>query len=411
MIASEPLMGAVSALFAYRQDLLDDPFPLYHRLQDEAPVLEYGGVFSVSRYQDCEDIIRNLEDYSNNRGRGRRVEEAVARLDAERGHWLQEAMDFMDLWVVAMDPPDHTRVRQIAHRVFTPARIATLEPLVQRITEELIEDLAAAGTFDFVSGFSFHLPMLVVGSMLGSPPSDRERIRRWSGEIGTFIGANFSNVDEMHRTLTEFRAHIRELITERRRSRHTDLLAALIDAEESGDRLSTDELEAMFVLLLFAGHETTTNLIGNLLHTLLMRPDQMERLRRDRALIPEAVEEILRHNGSAQIIHRFARNTTGVDGVEIPAGATIRLWLGAANRDLRRHPDPDTFDVNRADKRSLGFGIGPHFCLGSALARLETRVAINHLLDRFREIELTAPVHYKPNLTLRGPRALELRTG
>jgi len=401
MIAGPSLLQEVEALYACRQEAIDDPYPIYHRMRSESPVLLHAGVAAVTRYTDVEAIMRNLVDYSNVRGKGSRIETAVAKLPEDKANKMREVLAFMDMWVVQLDPPDHTRIRGLAHLALTPRRVADLGDTVVAITDELLDQMGQRGQVDFIDEFAYQLPLYVIGAMLGMPTADRDRIRYWSDTITTFIGTEFSNIDEAQAAVADFRAYLKEAIAERRKTRHTDLLAALVEADEAGDKMSLAELEAMFMVLLFAGHETTTNLIGNSVYWLLKSPDHMRQLRADPSLIPLAIEEFLRFESPAQVVHRVARNTTTVSGTEIPAGTTIRLLMGAANRDPEKFEEPDRLDFQR-DPRHLGFGIGPHFCLGQALTRLEAPIALERLLHRFPSVELAGEPRWRRNITLRG---------
>jgi cytochrome P450 len=401
MIAQPSLIQEVESLYACRQEAIDDPYPIYNRMRTESPVLLHSGVAAITRYVDVEAIMRNMIDYSNVRGKGSRIEAAAARMPEAQANKMREVLAFMDMWVVQLDPPDHTRIRGLAHRALTPRRVADLGPTVVAITDELLDQLAERKQIDFIEDFAYQLPLYVIGAMLGMPTSDRDRIRYWSDTITTFIGTEFSNVDQAQAAVADFRAYLKEAIAERRKTRQTDLLAALLEPDESGDKMSLAELEAMFMVLLFAGHETTTNLIGNSVYWLLKSPDHMRELREDPSLIPLATEEFLRFESPAQVVHRVARNTTTVSGTEIPAGTTIRLLMGAANRDPEKFEEPDRLDFRR-DPRHLGFGIGPHFCLGQALTRLETPIALERLLRRFPTVELAGEPRWRRNITLRG---------
>jgi cytochrome P450 len=402
------LVEEVDSLYALTPEVLADPYPVYHRMRAEAPVLIHAGVAAVTRYADVEAIMRNLDDYSNGRGKGSRTEIVAGRLPAAQAARMQAALDFMDHWVVRLDPPDHTRVRALAHRAFTPRRVAEMTRLVQTIADELLDQAAEKGDFDLIDDYAYQLPLFVIGDMLGVPREDRKLIRRWSEVIATFTGTEYSNIDEMHQTVGDFRAYLHDMIVERRRTRQTDLLAALLEPDEAGDRLSREELEGMFMVLLFAGHETTTNLIGNSIHALLRQPDKLRELLDDLFLVPLATEEFLRYETPVHAVHRTARATTTVSGTTIPEGTTIRLLMGAANRDPDRFAEPDRLDLHR-DPRHLAFGIGPHFCLGQALTRLEGPIAIESLLRRFPGIEPAGPMRWRRNLTLHGLEIFPVR--
>jgi cytochrome P450 len=408
-LARPRLEEEVEAYFALRPDLVADPFPLYKRMREEAPVLLLGGVASVTKAADVEATIRNMAHFSSRRGGGTRQAAAAAGLGDRGRELLKRELDFEDLKLTSLDPPEHTRVRNLAHRVFTPRRVVEMRSTVESILEELLDRAARKNAIDLVDEIAYELPLFVIGAMLGVSPEDRHKVRRWSTIKATFTGTNYANLDEASMATHEFRAFVRDLVAERRKTRHTDLLAALLEPDEAGDHLRPDELEAMFVLLLFAGHETTTNLIANSVYGLLTHPDQLERLRHEPALVPNAVEEFLRWSSPAQLIHRVAAVTTEIGGVTLAQGTTIRLFLGAANRDPERFENPDQLDVARPDIRHLGFGIGPHFCLGQALARMEATVALSALLARFSGLALAGDVEWRPNLTLRGLKALPVR--
>jgi cytochrome P450 len=363
----------------------------------------------VTRHRDVEPVVRDLDAYSNRRDQGSTVEQALAAMSPALARKARESLRYFGLWLTNTDPPIHTRIRTLAHLAFTPRHVAWMRELMVTTTDELIDGgMTSDGTIEVVDGLAYELPLFIIGSMLGAPPEDRQLIRRWSNEIasGATVAAAYSEAG--FRAFEEFVAYIRDLIAVRRESRHTDLLASLMDAEEGGDRLSRDELVATFMQLLWAGHETTTNLIGNLLTALLTHPSQLRLVREDSSRLALAVEEILRYDTSVQTIHRVALRDVEIAGVPIPAGFTVRLVLGAANRDPERYLDPDRFDILREGPNHLGFALGPHYCLGSSLARQETEVAVGRLLSRFPRLELAEPVHFRRHATLRGPAAVRL---
>jgi cytochrome P450 len=409
MISSRTLTEDLDALLDLRQDLLDDPYPLYHRLQQEAPVLIHRSMAIVTRHRDIEVVVRDMASYSNRRDQGSRVEGALAAMAPERAERTRENLRYFGLWLASTDPPIHTRIRTLAHRAFTPRHIARLQEVMLQATDELIDaGTAPDGTLEVIDGLAYELPLFIIGSMLGMPPDDRRLIRGWSKAIAAGSSTDQLYEDSGLQAFEDFRAYIKDLIVARRKTRHTDLLAALIEVEEDGDRLSQDELIATFMQLLWAGHETTTNLIGNLLHALMDHPDQRRLISEDPSRIGLAVEEILRYDTSVQTIHRVPLHEVEIGGTVIPAGFTVRLVLGAAGRDPERYVDADRFDILREGPSHIGFGLGPHFCLGASLARQETATAIGRLLERFPRIELAEEVHIGPHATLRGPGRLRV---
>ena len=403
------LEAAVERYYDLDPALVQDPYPLFHRLQDEAPVLILRSMATLTRYADIEATIRDLDTFISRPSGASRVEAAAARVDGDTARMLRENVAFMALWLSISDPPAHTRIRGLAHRAFTPRRVAEMRSSVERITGELLDRCAEMGTVELIDDFAYQLPLYVIGDMLGAPAADRLLIRDWSNTLSDFVGAEYRGIAEAHRAIAEFREYLHGLYEHRRHHPADDLLTAFIEAEEDGHRLTPDELDATMVQLLFAGHETTTNLIGNGLHALLIHPDQMALLRSDPGLIGNAVEECLRWNTSSQVLHRQASRDSELHGVTIPRGMTLRLFLGAANRDPRRYADADAFDITRRGIRHLGFGIGPHYCLGQALARMETAIALGTLLRRFPVIEPAGPLRFRSNLQLRGLDGLPLR--
>jgi cytochrome P450 len=409
VIASQALLEDLDALLGLRQDLLDDPYPLYHRMQAEAPVLRHQAMVIVTRFADVEAVTRDLDAFSNRRDLGSRIDAALERTPAADAPRFREFLRIKGMWLASTDPPLHTRIRTLAHKAFTPRHVAGLAETMVTVTDQLIDGgIAADGSLEVVDGLAYELPLFIIGSMLGAPVEDRKVIRRWSSDIAAADATGALYTPAALDAMDDFRAYLVDLIAARRRTRHTDLLAALVEAEEDGDRLDQDELVATFMQLLWAGHETTTNLIGNLLQALFTHPDQMALLRDDLELIPRAVEEILRWNTSVQTNHRVALENAAIAGERIPPGYTVRLLVGAANRDPARFPDPDRFDILREGPAHFGFGLGPHYCLGASLARLETATAVRRLLERFPAAELAEPVHFRPHATLRGPARLRI---
>jgi cytochrome P450 len=295
------------------------------------------------------------------------------------------------------DPPEHTRLRRLVSAAFTPRRIEELRPRVEQITDRLLDGLSAAPEVDLIDRLAFPLPFEVICELLGIPAAERGSFRAWSNTI--ILGG--LGAADMARAMGELVAYLRDLLARKRDRPATDLLGALLATVESGDRLSDDELVAMTILLLVAGHETTVNLIGNAVYLLSRWPDQARRLRDDPGLLPAAVEEVLRLAGpSATTTYRVTTSPLTIGDTTIPAGEQVLVSLLAVNRDEDRFAAPDAFDLERRDGAHLAFGHGIHFCLGAALARMEAQVALGRLLARYPDIRLAVP-----------PRALRWRTG
>jgi len=317
----------------------------------------------------------------------------------------------MDQHLLSADPPDHTRLRRLVSAAFTRRRIDALEPRVRRITDGLLDDMAVAGAggapVDLIRAFGYPLPITVISELLGVPARRQDDFREWSTVVangsmfpaGTFVDAATAMV-----------TYVRELIAEKRADPSDDLLSALIAVHEGGDRLSEDELSSMVFLLLVAGHETTVNLICGGMHALFTHPDQLHLLRAEPGRLPAAVEELLRFDGPLQVtIPSVAAAPVRIGGVTIPAGEMVLPALLAANRDPKKFPEPARLDITRPPAQHLAFGHGIHHCLGAPLARLEGRVALGALIDRFPRLRLAVPAEelaWRPGLLLNGLAAL-----
>jgi cytochrome P450 len=303
------------------------------------------------------------------------------------------------------DPPDHTRVRALVNKAFTPRHVARLRPHIQAICDELLALVERRGRMDVMADFATQLPAIVIAELLGVPAEDRIRFKEWSNDLISLLGNPdpAGAVERFERGLDHLLSYLRDVIGQRRRAPRDDLISSMIAAQEERDALSDGELLATSNLLLVAGHETTTNLIGNGLLALLLHPAEMARLRDDLELVPSAVEEMLRYDSPVQATVRVTTETVELGGQTLPPGALVVAMIGAANRDPAVFPDPDRFDVARTDNRHLSFGFGPHFCLGAPLARLEGQVIFRALLARYPRLRLDREdVPHRPNFALRG---------
>jgi cytochrome P450 len=309
------------------------------------------------------------------------------------------------------DPPDHTRLRRLVTKGFTPRRIDALAPRIQQITDELLDAMLAEPSrrADLVAAFAFPLPMTVICDLLGVPELDRDAFRRWSNEM-----VARTSPEAEARAYEEMPAYLAELIAAKRARPGDDLLSALIHAADAdGDRLSPEELIGMSVLLLIAGHETTVNLIGNGMRALFSHPDQLTALRADFGLLDGAIEEMLRYDGPVETCtDRLALEDVEIGGVTIPAGSTVLITMADADRDPARFKDPDRFDIRRDARGHIAFGHGLHYCLGAPLARLEGRIAFRTLLERCPDLAQDADeadLPWMPGLLIRGVRRLPVR--
>ncbi len=310
------------------------------------------------------------------------------------------------------DPPDHTRLRGLVNKAFTPRVVEMLRPRIQQIVDGLLDAADGAGAMDLIEDFAYPIPVIVICEMLGVPVEDRERFKKWGLDIARGLDAIWLPPDSevTQRSMASRRAlsdYFRALIAERRTAPRNDLLSALIAAEEAGDKLSEEELLATCILLLVAGHETTVNLIGNGTLALLRHPDQLRLLRENPGLIGSAVEELLRFDGPVQRTARIPSEDVTIRGCTIAKGEMVMPFIGAADRDPAQFPDPDRLDIARGDNRHIAFGWGIHFCLGAPLARVEGQIAINTLVQRLPKLSLaTDKPEFRQSLTLRGLSAL-----
>jgi pimeloyl-[acyl-carrier protein] synthase len=414
MSATLSVEDAYGALLEKRPEALADPYAIFTRMRAEAPVLRHGPVVALTRHEDIMWVFRNEERFHiNAAGEGRRFDAIMAALPAEQATALREVTEFERLYVSRTDGDVHARLRRIAHRAFTPRRIAEMDASIQAYADELLADIDPAEPFDFIDRFAFRLPLLVIGDMLSIPTADLESIHQWSSRIGSNRGGtDAALILDARDALAAFRGYVAELVADHRAnpSRH-DLVDTLLDANEA-EHLTEEELAAMFVILLFAGHETTTNLLGNGLIALLQNRDQWDRLCADPAMLPSAVEELLRFDSPIQQVTRVVVEETEIGGVPLELDDTLLLTLGSANRDAAAFDDPDRLDIGRDPNRHLSLAFGPHFCLGASLARMEGRIAFAALTQRFPGAELAADeFEHSSNLVLRGVRSLPLLLG
>jgi len=379
-------------------EFIENPFPVYHRLRSEDPVHESPmGFWVLTRYDDVAGMLRDARF-------GRKGFDTL--LQARFG----EAG--FDLSMLFRDPPDHTRLRALVSKAFTPRVVEEMRGRIQEIVDALLDRAQDVGRMDVIADLAYPLPVIVICEMLGVPAENRDLFRRWSVDIARSLDAIAlpTEPEVIERGTAARHAladYFRGLIAERRRRPKADLLSDLIAAEEQGDKLTEGELMATVLLLFVAGHETTVNLIGNGMLALLRHPAELRALRADPGLIGSAVEELLRYDGPVQRTGRMPNTDVALGGRTIPKGALVLGLIGAANRDPAHFPDPDRLDVTRGDNRHLAFGWGIHFCLGAPLARLEGQIAILALVRRLPRLALaTARLEWRRASTLRGLTAL-----
>ena len=375
-------------------DFRANPYPYYDLLRAGTPVFYWPawGIWFLSRYDDCNTLLRDP--------RVGHAEMGFAAPAQQRALFEMQAR-----WMLVKNPPDHTRLRGLVHKAFTPRMVERMRSQVQTLTNDLIDRFEADGYADLIAQLAYPLPVTVIAQMLGIPPQDHEQFHAWSDALARSLDLTedplvYDRASVAAEALTDY---LREIVAQRRRAPQDDLLNALIAAEEAGGRLTEDELYATVALLLVAGHETTINLIGNGTLALLQRPDQLARLRAQPQLIETAVEELLRYDSPVQLTSRLALETLEIGGQRIYPGQQVAFLLGAANHDPERFAEPGRLDIGRDPNPHLAFGKGIHYCLGAPLARLEGQIAINTLAQRLPRLALAADtVEYRDNLTLRG---------
>lgn len=391
------------------QRFKSNPFPLYARLREEAPVFrikvpgnEVGWL--VTRYEDVAQVLKH-GGISKDR-LGSMTPEQRARLP-----WFFRFFTPLVQNMLSRDPPDHTRLRALVHKAFTPRLIERLRSRVQTLSDELLDAAARKGSMDLVAEYAFLLPVTIIAEMLGVPPGDYRKFQRWSNRLVS--NTDMTDVLLSIPSVVMFTRYLRKLIAQRRTSLGDDLLSALIQAEEAGDKLTPDELVSMAFLLLVAGHETTVNLISGGMLALLQHPEQLERLRKEPGLIESAVEELLRYASPVEIsTERIAREDITVSGVTIPRGDLVFAVLASANRDERQFKDPNTLDLGREPNKHVSFGLGIHYCLGAPLARLEGQLALQTLVNRFPNLRLATPAEslkWRTGVLMRGPKKLPVK--
>jgi cytochrome P450 len=385
-----------------------DPYPLYERLRADAPIWyhpQYDELV-LTGHADCEAVLRDPRWSSDpeNIDPSRRDPDdmRLALGDLKSGNLL------------FLDPPDHTRLRRLVSKAFTPRTIEQLRPHVHELVDDMLDELRDAGEIDLMTGIAYPLPVTVICELMGVPLQDRHLFAGWSSDASRLLDGEVEGevVERGIVAAMSFISYFNDLFDERRKVPRNDLLSALLAAEDEGDRLSEAELRSIVLLLFVAGHETTMNLIGNGMWALLAHPDQQRRLQDDPSLVPNAVEEMLRYDGPVHITGRIAREDLEVGGLRVDQGRQVSTLLAAANRDPERFSEPARFDVEREDVHHLTFSGGIHYCLGAALARLEGQVVVGSLVQRFPGLELrTEYPEHREHFVLRGLKQLRVGVG
>ena len=377
----------------FNDEILQDPYPTYARLHEEGPLhyLDVGGkwaVWSIFSHAECSSIAKDP------RCSAKRAQHMILTLPVDRQSEFSELARMFGLWLIFMDPPEHTRLRKLLNKGFAAAAVEGLRPQVEAIVDRMLKPLQHGSQIDLMSEFANPMPVRIISEMLGVPQELHSKFVNCSRAIAVFRGSPDRTVEQARAAqdaLIELTDFFRKTVAERRRNKGTDLISLLIDIEEDGEVLTEEELYAQCIALLFAGHETTRNLIGNGTYTLLQHPQEAAELREKPKMIRTAVEEILRYESPVQFTARVLKEDIEVCGQLIRKKWSIFCMLGAANRDPKQFKDPNQLNLKRLNNQHLAFSAGPHFCIGSQLARLEGQIALLNLVQRFPEMKLTGP--------------------
>ncbi|MFF0203258.1 cytochrome P450 [Streptomyces sp. NPDC005017] len=385
---------------------LADPYPAYAQLRDEGRVLyfEPTGQWLVPHHADVSALLRDRRlgrTYQH-----RFTHEEFGRTAPDPAHEPFHTLN--DHGMLDLEPPDHTRIRRLVSKAFTPRTVERLKPYVERLAGELVDRLVAAGGGDLLADVAEPLPVAVIAEMLGVPEADRAPLRPWSADICGMYELNPSEdaATRAVRASVEFSEYLRELIAARRKEPGDDLISGLIAAHDEGDRLSEQEMISTCVLLLNAGHEATVNATVNGWYALFRNPGQLAALRADHTLVSAAIEELMRYDTPLQLFERWVLDEIEIDGTVVPRGAELALLFGSANHDPAVFADPERLDLTRAENPHISFSAGIHYCIGAPLARLELAASMTALLERAPALRLAEEPRRKPNFVIRGLEGL-----
>ena len=385
-----------------------NPYPTYAQMRETNPVYwdERAKRWFITRYDD-------VVAATNHPGISVARIPPTERLAAMGLTAMEPVYAMMRRQMMFVDAPQHTRIRGLVHKAFTPATMNALRGHIQRTTDELLAPYENAHAMDVTQAIAFPLPAIVIAEILGISPRDRDQFKKWSADFAELVGNPMRPMErliEIKNSALELLEYLRATIARLRKSPENNIMSELVRVEEKGEMLTEDELLANAIVLLVAGHETTTNLIANGLLCLLREPAEMQRLRDDPSLTPSAIEEFLRFEGPLQMVGRISKTEIRIGDTTIGPGQIIMLGLASANRDPKMFVDPDRLDIGRKENRHVAFSVGAHYCLGAALARIEGQIAIGSMLRRFPHLSLDpAPLDWHQNLSFRGLRSLNVR--
>jgi len=406
---SEKVVSAQSLRFnLFDSKFNANPYPTYHRLREEDPVHRYlvGGDWIVTRYADVKAVLKS--GCVSTDDKPKTIKERSQYLQ-DKGKNLNTLAFTTSRFLFYMNPPDHTRLRGLVAKAFSPVVVERMRPLIQEIVDELLDKVRHKGSMDIVADFASPLSVTVISRLLGIPKEAQQQLHEWVKVLFRILDPLLSlkEYEAMNRATENFHEYLSTLIAERQKYPQEDLISNLIVQQEQNDRLTQKEILAICTLLFAAGEETTGNTIGNGMLALLQHPNQMEQLKKEPTKIESAVEEIIRYDSAVQMITRIATDNLEIGKQTIKAGEKIVLCLGAANRDPAQFPDPDRLNINREQNHHVAFADSIHYCLGAALARVETQIAINTLLNNFPDLQLASNnLEWQKSIVLRGLKSL-----
>lgn len=408
------MLSTIERLNPFLPQVIADPYPIYRYYRENDPVHwgitpnpRLGGTWYIFRYRDVAQILDSSK-FGREAGKVRDDDAGSPVPAAFRGF-----RSMVSNWMVFRDPPNHTRLKTLVNKVFSPKVVENLRPAIANIADELLDRVHLKGTMDLVEDFAFPLPVIVIGELLGVDPTDRPLFREWALALQHASASRLTPSPEIYeqaeRATQGFIEYFKHTIAQRHLEPRQDLITALAKAQEEGDKLNDEEILATCIHLLTAGHETTINLITKGTLALLQNPAIMRQLRSHPELMPNAIEELIRYDSPVQMVTRWAYENVEIGGKLIRRGEQVGLMLGSANRDSDRFPNPDQLDITREDIKHCGFGGGIHYCLGFALARAEAQIAMNVLLNRFPQLQLgDEPLKWADNIVFHGLQRLRV---
>jgi cytochrome P450 len=385
---------------------LKDPYPIFRDFLAKSPIFwdEVQNTWHLFSYTSISACLKDPRFSSA------RVPAMVSRLSEDTHQKIESLTDTLSRWALFMDPPQHTRIRALLNKSFLPRLVNNMSTRIQALANELIEIKSNQGIFDVISNLAYPLPVIVIGEMLGASLDDRDMLKKWSDDLATFFGVTRMTPEIMfhaQKSIVEMKDYFRGILQDHSRTPREDLMASLISTKEKEDFFTEEDILATCTMLIFGGHETTTNLISNGILALIQNSSQMKKLRKSPLLIKTAVEEFLRYDSPVQRISRMVTEDLEIEGRKIKKGNRVFMILGAANRDPVQFEDPSILDITRTHNPHLAFGAGNHFCIGAVLSRLEGQIAISTFIERFPHIHLAnEDLEWHKNFSLRALKAL-----